>query len=59
MTLIESKMEKNYDSRTERANDNLVNQNKIIVFMKGTKLMPQWFSNNVVQIRRWGTLYNS
>lgn len=31
--------------------DNLVQQNKIVVFMKGTKLMPQCgFSNNVVQI---------
>ena len=31
--------------------DNLVHQNKILVFMKGTKLMPQCgFSNNVVQI---------
>lgn len=31
--------------------DNLVNDNKILVFMKGTKLMPQCgFSNNVVQI---------
>ncbi|MEC4819209.1 MAG: Grx4 family monothiol glutaredoxin [Scytonema sp. PMC 1069.18] len=31
--------------------DNLVQQNKILVFMKGTKLMPQCgFSNNVVQI---------
>jgi monothiol glutaredoxin len=31
--------------------DNLVNQNKIFVFMKGTKLMPMCgFSNNVVQI---------
>lgn len=31
--------------------DDLVNQNKILVFMKGTKLMPQCgFSNNVVQI---------
>ena len=31
--------------------DNLVNQNKIVVFMKGSKLMPQCgFSNNVVQI---------
>ena len=31
--------------------DNLVNQNKIMVFMKVTKLMPQCgFSNNVVQI---------
>lgn len=30
---------------------NLVEQNKILVFMKGTKLMPQCgFSNNVVQI---------
>merc|ERR1712151_732852 len=31
--------------------DNLIEQNKIVVFMKGTKLMPQCgFSNNVVQI---------
>lgn len=31
--------------------DKLVNQNKIMVFMKGNKLMPQCgFSNNVVQI---------
>ena len=31
--------------------DNLVKNNKIFVFMKGTKLMPQCgFSNNVVQI---------
>lgn len=31
--------------------DNLVKQNKILVFMKGSKLMPQCgFSNNVVQI---------
>ena len=31
--------------------DNLVGQNKIMVFMKGSKLMPMCgFSNNVVQI---------
>jgi monothiol glutaredoxin len=31
--------------------EDLINQNKIVVFMKGTKLMPQCgFSNNVVQI---------
>ena len=31
--------------------DNLVVSNKIVVFMKGTKLMPQCgFSNNVAQI---------
>lgn len=31
--------------------DDLVQRNKIMVFMKGTKLMPQCgFSNNVVQI---------
>ncbi len=31
--------------------DNLIKENKIIVFMKGTKLMPMCgFSNNVVQI---------
>lgn len=31
--------------------ENLIQENRIIVFMKGTKLMPQCgFSNNVVQI---------
>ncbi|MEM7771956.1 MAG: Grx4 family monothiol glutaredoxin [Cyanobacteria bacterium P01_A01_bin.37] len=31
--------------------DTIVNSNKIVLFMKGTKLMPQCgFSNNVVQI---------
>ncbi|MEL6929826.1 MAG: Grx4 family monothiol glutaredoxin [Cyanobacteria bacterium J06600_6] len=31
--------------------EKLVNENKIVVFMKGSKLMPQCgFSNNVVQI---------
>jgi monothiol glutaredoxin len=31
--------------------DNLLHENKIMVFMKGNKLMPQCgFSNNVVQI---------
>jgi monothiol glutaredoxin len=31
--------------------DSLVKQNKVLVFMKGNKLMPQCgFSNNVVQI---------
>ncbi len=31
--------------------DDLLKQNKILVFMKGTKLMPQCgFSNNVVQM---------
>ncbi|MBE9063139.1 Grx4 family monothiol glutaredoxin [cf. Phormidesmis sp. LEGE 11477] len=31
--------------------DTLIEENKIMVFMKGTKLMPQCgFSNNVVQI---------
>jgi monothiol glutaredoxin len=31
--------------------DNLVEQHKVLVFMKGNKLMPQCgFSNNVVQI---------
>ena len=35
---------------TNRIND-LINSNQIMVFMKGTKLMPQCgFSNNVVQI---------
>ncbi|MBD2344112.1 Grx4 family monothiol glutaredoxin [Anabaena subtropica] len=36
---------------TKEKIDNLITQNKIMVFMKGTKLMPQCgFSNNVVQI---------
>lgn len=36
---------------TQERIDNLVKQNKIMVFMKGSKLMPQCgFSNNVVQI---------
>ena len=31
--------------------DRLINENKVMVFMKGSKLMPQCgFSNNVVQI---------
>lgn len=31
--------------------EEIINQDKIVVFMKGTKLMPQCgFSNNVVQI---------
>lgn len=40
-------MESEVKSRIE----NLIKENKIIVFMKGSKLMPQCgFSNNVVQI---------
>ncbi|MDQ2100752.1 MAG: Grx4 family monothiol glutaredoxin [Tychonema bourrellyi B0820] len=41
--------------------DDLVKQNKIIVFMKGNKLMPQCgFSNNVVQIlNRLGVPYET
>ncbi|UIE37784.1 Grx4 family monothiol glutaredoxin [Leptodesmis sichuanensis] len=36
---------------TQERIENLINQNKIMVFMKGNKLMPQCgFSNNVVQI---------
>ncbi|UBF29049.1 Grx4 family monothiol glutaredoxin [Kovacikia minuta CCNUW1] len=36
---------------TQTRIDTLVKQNKIMVFMKGNKLMPQCgFSNNVVQI---------
>jgi monothiol glutaredoxin len=36
---------------TKEKIDNLIQQNKIMVFMKGNKLMPQCgFSNNVVQI---------
>lgn len=37
--------------QTRERIENLVQQNKIMVFMKGNKLMPQCgFSNNVVQI---------
>ncbi|BAY35162.1 glutaredoxin [Tolypothrix tenuis PCC 7101] len=36
---------------TQEKIDNLIKENKIFVFMKGNKLMPQCgFSNNVVQI---------
>ena len=36
---------------TKEKIDNLVKENKVVVFMKGSKLMPQCgFSNNVVQI---------
>ena len=39
------------DSDTRSRIDQLVNSHSILVFMKGTKLMPQCgFSNNVVQI---------
>ena len=39
------------DSNTRNRIESLVNSSPIMVFMKGTKLMPQCgFSNNVVQI---------
>ncbi len=39
------------DSNTRNRIQNLINSSPIMVFMKGTKLMPQCgFSNNVVQI---------
>jgi len=39
------------DSETRSRIDELINSHSIMVFMKGTKLMPQCgFSNNVVQI---------
>lgn len=39
------------DSNTKSRIDDLINSHSIMVFMKGTKLMPQCgFSNNVVQI---------
>ncbi len=39
------------DSKTRTRIENLINSSPIMVFMKGTKLMPQCgFSNNVVQI---------
>jgi monothiol glutaredoxin len=38
-------------TETQTRIESLVNQNKIMVFMKGSKLMPMCgFSNNVVQI---------
>jgi monothiol glutaredoxin len=42
---------KSMTPETKEKIDNLIKQNKILVFMKGNKLMPQCgFSNNVVQI---------
>ncbi|MBU6230206.1 MAG: Grx4 family monothiol glutaredoxin [Cyanobacteria bacterium REEB459] len=39
------------DASVQQRIDQLVKTNKVMVFMKGTKLMPQCgFSNNVVQI---------
>ena len=39
------------DSNTKTRIEGLINSSPILVFMKGTKLMPQCgFSNNVVQI---------
>ncbi len=39
------------DLETQTKIESLINSNSIMVFMKGTKLMPQCgFSNNVVQI---------
>ena len=39
------------ENLTKNKIQNLVNSNPVMVFMKGTKLMPQCgFSNNVVQI---------
>ena len=39
------------DSNTQTRIETLINSSPIMVFMKGTKLMPQCgFSNNVVQI---------
>ena len=39
------------DSATKSRIEELINSSQILVFMKGTKLMPQCgFSNNVVQI---------
>ena len=39
------------DNLTKNKIQNLINTNPLMVFMKGTKLMPQCgFSNNVVQI---------
>ncbi|XGB43123.1 MAG: Grx4 family monothiol glutaredoxin [Nodosilinea sp. LVE1205-7] len=39
------------DASVQQRIDQLIKTNKVMVFMKGTKLMPQCgFSNNVVQI---------
>ena len=39
------------DKLTKDKIQKLIDSNPLMVFMKGTKLMPQWgFSNNVVQI---------
>ncbi len=39
------------DPDTKKRIEDLINSNSIMVFMKGTKIMPQCgFSNNVVQI---------
>ncbi len=39
------------DAKTRQRIESLINSSQIMVFMKGTKLMPQCgFSNNVVQI---------
>ena len=39
------------DKLTKEKIQNLINSNPVMVFMKGTKLMPQCgFSNNVVQV---------
>ena len=39
------------ENLTKNKIQNLINSNPVMVFMKGTKLMPQCgFSNNVVQI---------
>ena len=39
------------ENSTKNKIQNLINSNPVMVFMKGTKLMPQCgFSNNVVQI---------
>jgi monothiol glutaredoxin len=48
---IPEKLGKTMTPELKERIDNLVKQNKILVFMKGNKLMPQCgFSNNVVQI---------
>jgi monothiol glutaredoxin len=48
---LESKLGAIVSTATHQKIDELVKQNKILVFMKGNKLMPQCgFSNNVVQI---------
>ena len=49
------------ENQTKNKIQNLIDSNPVMVFMKGTKLMPQCgFSNNVVQIlNSLGIVFNT